>query len=144
MGIRSYKETDLEAVMHIWLHTNITAHHFIDEAYWQKHYAFVKQVIPQAEIYVYENDEQQVVGFIGVDQQHIEGLFVSQGHQGQGIGKQLLDYVKEKKELLTLCVYEKNKQALSFYLHQGFQIVNEKKEEETQQINIFMEWHHAE
>ena len=92
---------------------------------------------------MYENDAQQVVGFIGLDQQHIEGLFVSQSHQGRGIGKQLLDYVKKKKEQLTLCVYEKNKRAFSFYLHQAFKIIKEQKEEEIHQINIYMSWHQA-
>ncbi len=36
-----------------------------------------------------------------------------------GIGKLLLDYIKDKKERLQLNVYQKNARAISFYQEKG-------------------------
>ena len=33
--IRKFRETDLDSIMKLWLETNISAHDFIDEKYWQ-------------------------------------------------------------------------------------------------------------
>jgi len=50
----------------------------------------------ESEVYVYvENSE--VYGFIGVNDEHIEGIFITNEVQSRGIGKSLLDFVKEKK-----------------------------------------------
>ena len=43
----------------------------------------------------------------------IEGIFVSDEMQSCGIGKLLLDYIKDKKERLQLNVYQKNARAIS-------------------------------
>ena len=40
--------------------------------------------------------------------------------QSCGIGKLLLDYIKDKKVSLRLNVYQKNARAISFYQREGF------------------------
>ena len=52
--IRKMEEKDISAVMQIWLETNIKAHSFIEKAYWTSNYEMVKQILPEAEVYVYE------------------------------------------------------------------------------------------
>ena len=54
--IRAVKENDVSAVMQIWLDINIKAHSFISKHYWMDNYDMVKKILPQAEIYVYEDD----------------------------------------------------------------------------------------
>ena len=54
--IRTFRENDLDAVAQIWLDTNIKAHNFISKEYWTDNYVMVKDILPQAEIYVYEDD----------------------------------------------------------------------------------------
>lgn len=56
----------------------------------------VKEMLPQAEVYVYEND-CQIEGFIGLNDEYMEGIFVRDEMQSQGIGKLLLNFVKEKR-----------------------------------------------
>lgn len=56
----------------------------------------VKEMLPQAEVYVYEND-CQIEGFIGLNDEYVEGIFVRDEMQSQGIGKLLLNFVKEKR-----------------------------------------------
>ena len=88
--IRAFEEKDLTAIMQIWLDTNIKTHYFIPKEYWTDNYEMVRNVLPQAEIYVYENDAmKQIDGFIGLSNEYMEGIFVRESVQSNGIGKQL-------------------------------------------------------
>ena len=78
-------------------------------------------MMSQAEVYVYE-DNKMIQGFVGLSNEYIEGIFVSDEMQSCGIGKLLLDYIKNKKVRLRLNVYQKNARALSFYQREGFNI----------------------
>ena len=130
--IRILQENDLGVVMQIWLDTNIDAHGFISREYWISNYATVEKMLPHAEIYVYENDDtEQIEGFIGVTDHYIAGIFVKAESQSKGIGKQLLDYVKGRKEELNLSVYQKNVRAVRFYQREQFLIRSEYIEKET-------------
>ncbi len=65
--IREYKDSDLVSIMQIWLHANIEAHNFILSEYWNGSYDMVKEMLPQAEIYVHEDDIiKQIAGFVGL------------------------------------------------------------------------------
>ncbi|MDF2878563.1 MAG: acetyltransferase [Clostridia bacterium] len=52
--IRKFETKDLLQVMEIWLDTNTQAHDFISEDYWKNNFDFVKSMLPDADIYVYE------------------------------------------------------------------------------------------
>ena len=110
--IRKLQKVDINRVADIWLKTNLKAHFFIPEQYWISNYEFVKEMLPQAEVYVYE-DDKMIQGFIGINDEYIEGIFVSDEMQSRGIGKMLLDYIKDKKDRLQLKVYQKNVRAMS-------------------------------
>ena len=56
--IRKMEKKDLDRVSKIWLETNIKAHDFIPAQYWEKNYGPVREMLPQAEIYVWEEDGQ--------------------------------------------------------------------------------------
>ena len=62
------------------------------------------------------------------------------GAQSRGIGKELLDFVKEKKAGLALHVYQKNEKAVRFYLREGFRIQREMTDEDTKEEEYLMEW----
>lgn len=90
--IRKYVDGDIDVVMQIWLNTNIQAHSFISLDYWKSNFDMVKEMMPLAEIYVHEVDNaNQIDGFIGLNNDYIEGIFIKDVTQSKGIGKQLLD-----------------------------------------------------
>ena len=60
--------------------------------------------------------------------------------QSYGIGKLLLDYIKNKKVRLRLNVYQKNTRALSFYQREGFDIQCEGFDEVTGEKEYTMLW----
>lgn len=119
--IRVLRKADINRVAEIWLDTNRKAHAFIPASYWERNFASVKEMLPQAEVYVYEND-QGIQGFLGLSGEYIEGIFVSEKAQSHGIGKLLLNHAKGRKPALRLNVYQKNMRAIRFYQREGFQI----------------------
>ena len=64
--IRKLQKADLNDVANLWLDTNLKAHNFISAEYWNTNFEFVKEMLPQAEVYVYENDKK-IQGFIGLN-----------------------------------------------------------------------------
>ena len=139
--IRALRDNDLISVMQIWLDTNINAHSFIPKEYWIDNYAVVKEILPQAEVYVYEEDDlHQIIGFIGLTNNYIAGVFVKEAAQSKGIGKQLLNYVKEFKSVLSLSVYQKNIRAISFYQREKFTIQSESVDDCTNEKEFIMDW----
>ena len=137
--IRKMQNIDINRVADIWLKTNLKAHYFISEQYWKSNYELVKEMMSQAEVYVYE-DDKMIQGFIGVSDEYIEGIFVSDEMQSRGIGKMLLDYIKDKKDRLQLKVYQKNVRAMSFYQREGFTIQSESMDEFTGEKEYVMIW----
>lgn len=121
--IRRFTNSDLDSIMQIWVNENISAHSFIPKEYWQNNYEYVKSALPQAEIYVYETNNK-INGFIGLNGDYIEGIFVNSDNQHKGTGTALLNEIKQKKNRLTLKVYEKNTQAIHFYKKNGFEILD--------------------
>lgn len=99
--IRKLQNGDINKVADLWLKTNLEAHNFISEQYWTGNYEAVKKMLPQAEVYVYE-ENNIIHGFVGVQDEYIEGIFVSGKMQSHGIGKALLDYIKDKKRQITV------------------------------------------
>lgn len=140
--IRKMNETDIKQVMKIWLDANVEAHDFIHPDYWQNHVEDVAQMLPQAHVQVYE-EKQEILGFIGMDEQYIAGIFVMDKARSKGIGKQLLDDVKTKEDTLVLHVYEKNQKAVQFYKREGFCIVEKHVDTNTGEQEYKMQWKKA-
>ncbi len=140
--IREFKESDISAIMQIWLDSNIEVHNFIPAKYWTDNFEMVKEMLPHAEIYVYEDENtRQPGGFIGLNDNYIEGIFVRSDMRSEGIGKQLLDYVKKIKPELSLSVYQKNGRAFSFYQREQFVIQSENIDSNTNEKEFLMFWH---
>ena len=137
--IRKFEKNDINFIMKIWENENIRAHKFIVKEYWKSNYNYVKEILPNAEIYVYVIS-QEIVGFIGVNNNYVEGIFVDANNQCKGIGKSLLNKVKESRNNLTLSVYKKNENAINFYKKNDFIITSENIDKNTGEIEYTMIW----
>lgn len=54
--IRAFTPADLPQVMELWLQGNLDAHSFISPDYWYGKRSLAAELIPQAEVYVSEQD----------------------------------------------------------------------------------------
>jgi len=65
--------------------------------------------------------EEGVVGFIAIEGEWVEHLYIAPAHQGIGIGDTLLQKAKEMRpDGLMLWTFERNHRARKFYERRGF------------------------
>lgn len=139
--IRKFMQTDLISVTEIWLNANLKAHSFIPEEYWERNLETVKNMLPQAEIYVYEDEKtHRILGFAGLTGSYLAGIFVEENSRSRGIGKQLIDSIKKIKPEIHLNVYKKNIRAVSFYLREDFTAQSESVDSNTNEKELLMTW----
>ena len=139
--IRKFKEEDTVKVMTIWTKGNFKAHDFIDKDYWLLNFNKVKdEYLKKSDTYVY-TEKEEIKGFISIlGDGYIGAVFVRLDSLRQGIGRKLINYVKEKYDKLTLNVYEKNMDAILFYVALGFVNTKIQVDEETGEKEYVMEW----
>ncbi|MBZ9633352.1 N-acetyltransferase [Clostridium sp. FP1] len=136
--IKKFDVSKLDDVMAIWLETNIDAHSFTPKEYWIGNFDVVKQMLPSADIYVYE-ENNLIKGFIGVlEQNYIAGLFVKKEYQKEGIGQKLIDHCKSRYPYLILDVFTKNKKAVNFYSKNDFTVLDESIHDDTKEMEYTM------
>jgi putative acetyltransferase len=141
--IRNLKTADLDRVMEIWLEANRQGHPFIPDSYWVDNVPLVRELLPQAEVWV-EETEGAIGGFIGiVEGGFVAGLFVAVNHQSSGIGKALLEHGKSCYPALGLHVYAENERAVRFYRKNGFVQSGKMVNEDTGHMEYEMNWSRA-
>ena len=114
--IRSYNSQDADRVIRIWLEASILAHHFIPAMYWIGKQDDMRNIyLPASNTYVFEDENIRLIqGFISMTGNYLAALFVIPESQGTGIGKALLEHVKERHTEITLNVYAKNESSVLF------------------------------
>jgi len=136
--IREYKETDADAIVAAWRAANELAHPFLSKAFLDKEADNVRNVYPQfATIWVTEIDGQ-VVGLIAMIDNEIGGLFLLPDYHGKGLGREMVDFVQEKKGKLTVEVFRDNKIGRRFYDAYGFKKTGEYLHEHSGQMTLKM------
>lgn len=137
--LRKMMLKDLDEVMAIWLEANCVAHDFISSKYWLDNYSEVRKMLPEAQVTVFV-EKGEILGFIGLENNYLAGIFVKKSSQGKGIGKSLLNEAKKSNPSLTLHVYQNNTSGINFYFHEGFKILKEDLDESTGEKEWVMVW----
>ena len=137
--IRKFETKDTKRVMKIWLEANLEAHDFVPSGYWLSQYQSVEEQLVQADVYVYEQDKE-ILGFAGMVDDYLAGIFVDKKCRSIGIGKALLECVKKNYPAFSLNVYQKNKRAADFYLREGLSVVSKGIDEDTAEADYTMAW----
>lgn len=137
--LNSFSDRDLEQLAQIWLNGNLQAHSFIPAQYWKNQFVNIKKMLPEANIFVYRNNKT-IVGFLGELDGYIAGLFVDMSYRNQGVGSQLINYLKQINDKLTLSVYVDNINAVNFYENKDFIIDSVGMDTETDSKEYHMIW----
>lgn len=137
--VTEFKLEQLDRVMELWLQENQFAHPFVPAEFWRKVAPTVREQLPQATLFVYE-EGGRVLGFVGLIDSHVAGLFVDGAVRRRGIGAALLNRCKQAHPRLTLEVFCRNEGALNFYLAQGFRAVARQYNSDMAAEEYTMEW----
>lgn len=80
----------------------------------------VRAALAHLEVWVADMDKEQCLGWMGLEGNHVEALFVAPENFGRGVGTALLDHARTAQGELLLDVNEQNPAALEFYKRKGF------------------------
>ncbi|WP_261807132.1 GNAT family N-acetyltransferase [Lapidilactobacillus luobeiensis] len=132
---------EITTIADIWLQGNLDAHHFIAADYWQENLINVREQLPQARLFVArEAATEPIIGFLGLIETEIAGLFINSEHRHQGWGQRLVTEVKAEVPQLTLYAYEANASAINFYLRQNFVVCKHQIDQATGFPELSMTW----
>ncbi|MDS1135329.1 GNAT family N-acetyltransferase [Nitratireductor indicus] len=128
--IRAYERGDSKRILDIWLAASHVGHPFLgDEVLLRQRQIVEELYLDQAEIWVAEQ-AGQVVGFIGLLDTFIGGLFVDPQRHGGGHARTLVEHAFRLKPFLELEVYAANPVAPGFYRHLGFEEVERRSQDD--------------
>ena len=83
-----------------------------------------EQPLDQAELRMVAEDDGVIVGFVELNANHIENLFVARSHQGKGIGSRLLQAAEATVNgEVTLSVFHSNPRARALYERLGYTVL---------------------
>ncbi|WP_319497021.1 GNAT family N-acetyltransferase [uncultured Cohaesibacter sp.] len=123
--IRTFISEDTDAVIAIWRSASELAHAFLPAEFMHEAERLTREIyLPQAETWVYERNGV-ILGFIGLIDDYIGGLFVDPAHHGEGIGRALVDKAVAEKGSLAVEVFVDNAIGRRFYAAYGFQGENQ-------------------
>ncbi|WP_339812154.1 GNAT family N-acetyltransferase [Paenibacillus sp. FSL R7-0189] len=113
----------LNLLLNIWESSVRHTHLFLTEQDIDALRPLVTQALEGiSDLLAFSDDQEQLLGFIGVQNNKIEMLFVEPAAMGKGVGKALVAYVIQELDVHLVDVNEQNPQALGFYEHMGFQV----------------------
>lgn len=114
-----YKE-----VVNVWEASVRATHHFLKEediAYFKP--LILNTYLDAVDLRSFRDENNVIIGFLGVADQNLEMLFIHPEHRGKRVGKTLLEYAISNLNVTKVDVNEQNEQAVGFYKHCGFETI---------------------
>ena len=129
LEIRPYSAEDNAVLTDVWYEASRIAHSFLGEEKLREHRTLVSEIyLPKGETWV-ACFEGKPVGFLGLMDDYVGGIFVSPDMQGMGIGQTLIAHGLKLKGSLKLDVYAQNQRTCEFYKKQGFVEIDRRPED---------------
>lgn len=112
-------------LMDVWEASVRATHHFLADSDIESLQPIVRQGLATIfELVYFVNEEERVMGFMGIENEKIEMLFIHPLHRGQGMGKKLVSHAINTSNISCVDVNEQNVQGVGFYKHMGFKIIS--------------------
>lgn len=116
---------DYEKLISIWENSVRATHDFLKEEDLQFYKPLIlNEYFHQVSLFCYKDSNLEIAGFMGIADANLEMLFINPVSRGKGIGKELLIYAIEQQKVKRVDVNEQNAQAVGFYKHMGFHVIN--------------------
>lgn len=118
--IRLSRPDDGERIMEIWRDAVDDTHHFLSSEDRAAIDAELCSFLPQASLVLAVDPNDGPLGFMLIDNGHMEALFVDPAVHGRGVGAALVRHGLASYPGMTTDVNEQNEQAVGFYARMGF------------------------
>ncbi|MES2727184.1 MAG: GNAT family N-acetyltransferase [Bacteroidota bacterium] len=120
MELIPYKENFREQLIAVWEKSVSATHHFVTP----EEVARLKELVKQIDFNSFSVyclvAESKVLGFLGVEDQVIESLFLDPDYIGQKLGTRLMNFAINELKADKVNVNEQNLDAIKFYSKFGF------------------------
>lgn len=118
--IRAAETADFPALLSIWRRAVESTHEFLSAADIDDIELDVARYLPQMSDLRVASDGSDPLGFMAIEGDTVEMLFVDSSAQGRGIGSALLSSVSGDRDCLKVDVNESNPSGRRFYASRGF------------------------
>ena len=113
----------MDQLLEVWERSVRATHLFLSAG----EIAEIKPYVPQAlwevpRLIVAWREDGTPAGFMGIDGQKLEMLFLAPEERGRGLGRKLVRYGVERFDIREVTVNEQNPQARGFYERMGFRV----------------------
>ncbi|MEP2771917.1 MAG: GNAT family N-acetyltransferase [Fulvivirga sp.] len=110
-------------LIEIWEASVRATHHFLKEEDINTLKPLIlEHYLDAVALRVSKNENDEILGFMGVAADNLEMLFLHPHNLRKGIGKQMLRYAIQEMGVKKVDVNEQNKGAIAFYLQSGFKV----------------------
>ena len=124
MTVRLGTPDDVPRAIEIWRNAVDATHAFLTPEDRAEIDCIVSdEFLPKAEMWIATDTLNRPVGFLVMDGETIDALFVDPAFHGQGFGTELLDHALSLSPNATVDASEQADNALPFYLARGFRMV---------------------
>ncbi|TAA46248.1 GNAT family N-acetyltransferase [Pseudoxanthomonas winnipegensis] len=121
MNIRKAGPEDHPSLLGIWEQSVRASHDFLSEQDIQSLLPLVRDhALPSLEVWILCDEASSPIGFMGLDDNKVEALFIAPTSFRRGGGKVMLEHARKLKGALKVDVNEQNPRAVAFYLSNGF------------------------
>lgn len=124
MIISKVQSSEFPKLLNLWEVSVRASHTFLND----DDILFLKPIVmndalPQVELRCVRNENNEILGFIGIAGTSVEMLFVSPEYFGQGIGKGLMRFSEKTFNTCLVDVNEQNPDALAFYKRLAYKVI---------------------
>lgn len=128
--IVKYKDSHKTEILSVWEQSVKATHHFLMESDFEQYKKILQNFdFKDLDVLCLEENEK-VVGFIGIHLEKIEMLFLNPDYIGKGLGRQLIDFAFSNFDIRYVDVNEQNPKATEFYQKIGFEIFDRSEKDD--------------
>ncbi|SFD66865.1 GNAT family N-acetyltransferase [Flavobacterium phragmitis] len=120
--ILKYKTEYKESILRVWQQSVLSTHHFLAKEDFLQIKAMLQEFdFTKLDVFCLMMDKI-ITGFIGIQNQKIEMLFLDPQIIGKGYGEQLVNFIRSNYQVNLVDVNEQNNNAKLFYEKMGFEV----------------------
>jgi putative acetyltransferase len=123
--LRTSRPDDIEGMYEVWHASVLATHDFLAESDLAEICVLVRRdYLPHHGFTVAVDEDDRVIGFLKVEGNEIDSLFIAPAFRGQGLGRRFLVEAAPRAADLEVEVNAQNSQAVGYYEAMGFGVIS--------------------